>query len=208
MESTDHEYHQTTHKDKNTAMASQRGCTETTLTRNLRDVSDVTPEFTSFQWCVWKKKETRLSLRLWFIAQHVRAIQASSEMFSFMPGWIANTITWSSTSLILCLQHIQSLVRALRVAHLANKHNFYSFTPLFFSHTAVNLDCELRVGGNFSEKAPTLSQAGKSCIYKKRQWGFSPDYTNFFFSSVNSEFVLLSLTEGLSDSSITRLFYY
>lgn len=185
----------------------------------------------SLVWCVWKKKETRRSLRLWFIAQQVRVIQASSEMFSFMPvlllcgtegitkgsfwclapGWIANTIAWSLTSLILCLQHIQSLVRALRVAHLVNKHKFYGFTPLFFSHTAVNLDCELRVGGNFSEKAPTLSPAGKFCIYKKRPWGFSPDYTPpIFFLALctqNSSYYLC-LTEGLSDSSITRLFYY
>lgn len=126
-------------------------------------------------------------------------------------GWIANAITWSLTSLILCLQHIQSLVRALHVAHLVNKHKFYSFTPLYFSHTAVNLDCELRIGGNFSEKAPTLSPAGKFCIYKKRPWGFSPDYTPPFFFPVlwtqNSSYYLC-LTEGLSDSSITRLFYY
>lgn len=164
-------------------------------------------------------------------------IQASSEMFSFMPvlllcgSWRPwwnkrdheRQFLMPSFGLNCKHYHMKfNLIDFVFAAHSEHGQSsacgsfskqtqvlwFYSF---IFSHTAVNLNCELRVGGNFSEKAPTLSPAGKFCIYKKRPWGFSPDYTPPIFSPAlwtqNSSYYLC-LTEGLSDSSITRLFYY
>lgn len=126
-------------------------------------------------------------------------------------GWIANAITWSLTSLILCLQHIQSLVRALHVAHLVNKHKFYSFTPLYFSHTSVKPGLWTQDWWQLLWKSSNL-EPGRKILHLQEATVrfFTWLHATIFFPVLwtqNSSYYLC-LTEGLSDSSITRLFYF
>lgn len=113
-------------------------------------------------------------------------------------GWIANAITWSLTSLILCLQHIQSLVRALHVAHLVNKHNFivlllYIFHTLLWTWT-VNSGL---VATSLKKLQPWARQENSAFTRSDREVFHLITRHHFFFRFC--EFVLLPLFNWRSE---------